>query len=109
MDNTSPNDTSTSGSSLHPQSKGRIDRTTELAHVSESLFASELMVANTSVQQTLTMSNVFVGGISVQAQLDGQIINGFQNHLYLLILVPLLYTCLCNCLTAPGVLCASID
>lgn len=67
MDSMSPNDTSTWGSSLHPQSKGRIDRTRELARVSESLFASELMVVNTSVQQTLTMSKVFGVGISAQA------------------------------------------
>lgn len=33
------------------------------------------MVANTSVQQTVTMSQVFGGGIPVQADLDGQIMN----------------------------------
>lgn len=97
VDSMSPNDTSTWGSSLHPQSKGfDKDRTRELARVSESLFASELMVANTTVQQTLTMSKVFGVGISAQALWDGQILNDFQNHwTHLFILMLLLYTYLC--------------
>lgn len=69
MDRTSSDDTSTLGSSLHPQSKERTDRTRELARVPEALLASELMAANTSVQQTATMSKVFGGGSSVRAHL----------------------------------------
>lgn len=113
MDRMSPDDTSTLGSSLHPQSKERIDRTRELARAPEALLASELTAANAFVQQTATMSKVFGGGSSVRANLDANLEANLISYYCLskpqnAFIYPDAATHVSACLTAP-LLCASVD